>query len=275
MKLPKLFELFEQTEEIDLWSIKPDIYIDLRPFPYGMTEQAYAYSFGEEVLVSSREELASKIEDRTKLGLVLANNMISSKFFLVSDQDIHEIARSSFGADAAVDVFYAGDIGLERAYVVNAVDSASRRIIESQLPLSEPTVVRVLPASFAVSCFIRSLKETEGTYLIAECRPYEIYLYSCAIVEGTVVTLSSDVVKSGASDVLQEKIVFMNHKAVRFYRTDSILQVFVIADDNSVMPADDVSKAVSSALKGKVKVSVEILKEPFPSVKGAWLFEKS
>jgi len=92
MKLPKLS--FEEPE-IDLWSIKPDIYIDLRPFPYGMTEQAYAYSFGEEVLVSSREELASKIEDRTKLGLVLANNMISSKFFLVSDQDIHEMGRSS------------------------------------------------------------------------------------------------------------------------------------------------------------------------------------
>jgi len=133
MKLPKLS--FEEPE-IDLWSIKPDIHIDLRPFPYGMTEQAYAYYFGEEVLVSSREELASKIEDRTKLGLVLANNMISSKFFLVSDQDIHEIARSSFGADAAADVFYAGDMGLERAYVANAVDSASRRIIESQLPLT-------------------------------------------------------------------------------------------------------------------------------------------
>jgi len=72
-------------------------------------------------------------------------------------------------------------------------------------------------------------------------------------VEGTVVTLSSDVVKSGASDVLQEKIVFMNHKAVRFYRTDSILQVFVIADDNSVMPADDVSKACLPLSKARLK----------------------
>jgi len=141
-----------------------------------MTEQAYAYS-----LVKKCSSLQGKSwRRRSKTGPswdCACQQHVSSKFFLVSDQDIHEIARSSFGADAAVDVFYAGDMGLERAYVVNAVDSASRRIIESQLPLTEPTVVRVLPASFAVSCFIRSLKETEGTYLIAECRPYEIYLY--------------------------------------------------------------------------------------------------
>jgi len=107
-----------------------------------------------------------------------------------------------------------------------------------------------------------------------ECRPYEIYLYSCAILEGTIVTLSSDVVKTNMSNALPEKIVFMNHKAVRFYRADSILQVFIVAGENCVMPADSVSKIVSSVLKGKAKVSVETLEEPFPSVKGAWLFEK-
>jgi hypothetical protein len=273
MKLPKL-ENF--SVEVDLWSIKPDVYIDLRPFPYGITEQAYAYSFGGEVFVSSKEELFSKIDEKAKLGLILPNNMISTKFFLIQpEQDVYEIARTSFGSDSAFDILYVGDMGLERAYIVNAVDSASKRIVESQLPLAEPTVVRVIPASFAVSCFLRSQTSVEGTYLIVECRPYEIYLYSCAIIEGAVVTLSSDIVKTNVSNALSEKIVFMNHKAVRFYRTDSILQVFVVAGENAVMPTESVLKIVSSALKGKAKVSTEVVEEPFSSVKGAWLFEKT
>jgi len=273
MKLPKLS--FEEPE-IDLWTVKPDVYIDLRPFPYGMTEQAYAYSFGGDVFVSSREEMASKMDEKTKIGLILPNNMISSKLLLVPiENDVHEITDTGFGSDSAVDVFYVGDMGLERAYVVNAIDSASRRLIESQLPIAEPAIIRSLPASFAVSCFLRSLRSLEGTYLIVECRPYEIYLYSCAVLEGTVVTLSSDVVKTNMSNALPEKIVLMNHKAVRFYRADSILQVFIVAGENCVMPADSVSTIVSSALKGKIKVSVETLEGPFPSVKGAWLFEKN
>jgi len=273
MKLPKLAN---PSVEIDLWTVKPDVYIDLRPFPYGMAEQAYAYSFGGDVFVSSREEMASKIDEKTKIGLILPNNMISSKLLLVPiENDVHEITDTGFGSDSAVDVFYVGDMGLERAYVVNAIDSASRRLIESQLPIAEPAIIRSLPASFAVSCFLRSLRSLEGTYLIVECRPYEIYLYSCAILEGTIVTLSSDVVKTNMSNALPEKIVFMNHKAVRFYRADSILQVFIVAGENCVMPADSVSTIVSSALKGKIKVSVETLEEPFPSVKGAWFFEKN
>ena len=52
MKLPGLLDF---DIEVDLWKIKPDLYVDLRHFPYGMIEQAYAYSFGGEVVVSSKE----------------------------------------------------------------------------------------------------------------------------------------------------------------------------------------------------------------------------
>ena len=79
MKLPKL-ENF--SVEIDLWSIKPGVYIGLPPFPYGVSEQAYAYSFGGEVMVSPKEELSSAVGEGTKLGVILPNNMIYSKFFL-------------------------------------------------------------------------------------------------------------------------------------------------------------------------------------------------
>ena len=267
MKLPKLS--FEEPE-IDLWTVKPDVYIDLRPFPYGVSEQAYAYSFGGEVLVSPKEDLLSVIEDKTKLGIILPNNMIYSKFFLVSqEQDINDILKDSFG-EGAVDAFYIADIGMDRAYVVNAVDVASKRIIESQIPQVSPVVVRVLPASFAVAQFLKP----SGTFLVVECRPYEVYLYACAMVEGTVVTLSSDVVKTNVKESLREKIIFMNHKAVRFYRADSILQVFVVTGENAIVPAEGILEYVSSALKGKADISTEVIKEPFASVKGAWLFEK-
>jgi len=268
MKLPKLS--FEEPE-IDLWTVKPDVYIDLRPFPYGVSEQAYAYSFGGEVMVSPKEELASAVEEGTKLGIILPNNMIYSKFFLVSqEQDINDILKDNFG-EGAVDAFYIADIGMDRAYVVNAVDMASKRIIESQIPQAELSVVRVLPASFAVAHF---LPRSSGTFLVVECRPYEVYLYACAVVEGTVVTLSSDVVKTNVKESLREKIIFMNHKAVRFYRADSILQVFVVTGENAIVPAEGILKYVSSALKGKADISTEVIKEPFASVKGAWLFEK-
>lgn len=267
MKLPKLS--FEEPE-IDLWTVKPDVYIDLRPFPYGVSEQAYAYSFGGEVLVSPKEDLLSVIEDKTKLGIILPNNMIYSKFFLVSqEQDINDILKDSFG-EGAVDAFYIADIGMDRAYVVNAVDVASKRIIESQIPQVSPVVVRVLPASFAVAQFLKP----SGTFLVVECRPYEVYLYACAMVEGTVVTLSSDVVKTNVKESLREKIIFMNHKAVRFYRADSILQVFVVTGENAIVPAEEILEYVSSALKGKADISTEVVREPFASVKGAWLFEK-
>jgi len=268
MKLPKLS--FEEPE-IDLWTVKPDVYIDLRPFPYGVSEQAYAYSFGGEVIVSPKEELSSAVGEGTKLGIILPNNMIYSKFFLVSqEQDINDVIRNSFG-EGAVDAFYIADIGMDRAYVVNAVDMASKRIIESQIPQAELSVVRVLPASFAVAHF---LPRSSGTFLVVECRPYEVYLYACAVVEGTVVTLSSDVVKTNVKESLREKIIFMNHKAVRFYRTDSILQVFVVTGENAIVPAEGILEYVSSALKGKADISTEVIKEPFASVKGAWLFEK-
>ncbi len=268
MKLPKLS--FEEPE-IDLWTVKPDVYIDLRPFPYGVSEQAYAYSFGGEVMVSPKEELVSVIEDKTKLGIILPNNMIYSKFFLVSqEQDINDVLKDNFG-EGAVDAFYIADIGMDRAYVVNAVDMASKRIIESQIPQAELSVVRVLPASFAVAHF---LPRSSGTFLVVECRPYEVYLYACAVIEGTVVTLSSDVVKTNVKESLREKIIFMNHKAVRFYRTDSILQVFVVTGENAIVPAEGILEYVSSALKGKADISTEVIKEPFASVKGAWLFEK-
>ena len=268
MKLPKLS--FEEPE-IDLWTVKPDVYIDLRPFPYGVSEQAYAYSFGGEVMVSPKEELASAVEERTKLGIILPNNMIYSKFFLVSqEQDINDILKDNFG-EGAVDAFYIADIGTDRAYVVNAVDTASKRIIESQIPQAELSVVRVLSASFAVAHF---LPRSSGTFLVVECRPYEVYLYACAVVEGVVVTLSSDVVKTNVKESLREKIIFMNHKAVRFYRADSILQVFVVTGENAIVPAEGILKYVSSALKGKADISTEVIKEPFASVKGAWLFEK-
>lgn len=268
MKLPKL-ENF--SVEIDLWSIKPDVYIDLRPFPYGVSEQAYAYSFGGEVMVSPKEELVSAVEEGTKLGIILPNNMIYSKFFLVSqEQDINDILKDNFG-EGAVDAFYIADIGTDRAYVVNAVDMASKRIIESQIPQAELSVVRVLPASFAVAHF---LPRSSGTFLVVECRPYEVYLYACAVVEGVVVTLSSDVVKTNVKESLREKIIFMNHKAVRFYRADSILQVFVVTGENAIVPAEGILEYVSSALKGKADISTEVIKEPFASVKGAWLFEK-
>lgn len=270
MKLPDLFDF---DIAVDLWKIKPDLYIDLRPFPYGMVEQAYAYSFGGEVAVSSREELSTAIDEKTKIGLVLPNNMISSKFFLVPpEKSIEEIVDTSFGQDCAVDIFFIGDMGLDRAYVVNAIDSASRRIIESQLPVPEPSIVRALPASFAVSQFLVS--DVSGTFLVIETRPYEIYLYACAVMEGKLVTLSSDVVKSNIKDALGEKIIFMNHKAVRFYRADSILRVFVVGEASPI-PTDEISRAVHSALKGKAKASVEVVEETFPSIKGAWLFENS
>ena len=268
MKLPKLS--FEEPE-IDLWTVKPDVYIDLRPFPYGVSEQAYAYSFGGEVMVSPKEEFSSAVEEGTKLGIILPNNMIYSKFFLVSqEQDINDILKDNFG-EGAVDAFYIADIGMDRAYVVNAVDMASKRIIESQIPQAELSVVRVLPASFAVAHF---LPRSSGTFLVVECRPYEVYLYACAVVEGTVVTLSSDVVKTNVKESLREKIIFMNHKAVRFYRADSILQVFVVTGENAIVPAEGILEYVSSALKGKADISTEVIKEPFASVKGAWLFEK-
>lgn len=268
MKLPKLS--FEEPK-IDLWTVKPDVYIDLRPFPYGVSEQAYAYSFGGEVMVSPKEEFSSAVEEGTKLGIILPNNMIYSKFFLVSqEQDINDILKDNFG-EGAVDAFYIADIGMDRAYVVNAVDMASKRIIESQIPQAELSVVRVLPASFAVAHF---LPRSSGTFLVVECRPYEVYLYACAVVEGTVVTLSSDVVKTNVKESLREKIIFMNHKAVRFYRADSILQVFVVTGENAIVPAEGILEYVSSALKGKADISTEVIKEPFASVKGAWLFEK-
>ena len=268
MKLPKLS--FEEPE-IDLWTVKPDVYIDLRPFPYGVSEQAYAYSFGGEVMVSPKEELASAVGEGTKLGIILPNNMIYSKFFLVSqEQDINDILKDNFG-EGAVDAFYIADIGMDRAYVVNAIDMASKRIIESQIPQAELSVVRVLPASFAVAHF---LPRSSGTFLVVECRPYEVYLYACAVIEGTVVTLSSDVVKTNVKESLREKIIFMNHKAVRFYRADSILQVFVVTGENAIVPAEGILEYVSSALKGKADISTEVIKEPFASVKGAWLFEK-
>ena len=268
MKLPKLS--FEEPE-IDLWTVKPDVYIDLRPFPYGVSEQAYAYSFGGEVMVSPKEELASAVEEGMKLGIILPNNMIYSKFFLVSqEQDINDILKDNFG-EGAVDAFYIADIGMDRAYVVNAIDMASKRIIESQIPQAELSVVRVLPASFAVAHF---LPRSSGTFLVVECRPYEVYLYACAVIEGTVVTLSSDVVKTNVKESLREKIIFMNHKAVRFYRADSILQVFVVTGENAIVPAEGILEYVSSALKGKADISTEVIKEPFASVKGAWLFEK-
>lgn len=268
MKLPKLS--FEEPE-IDLWTVKPDVYIDLRPFPYGVSEQAYAYSFGGEVMVSPKEELSSAVEEGAKLGIILPNNMIYSKFFLVSqEQDINDILKDNFG-EGAVDAFYIADIGMDRAYVVNAVDMASKRIIESQIPQAELSVVRVLPASFAVAHF---LPRSSGTFLVVECRPYEVYLYACAVVEGVVVTLSSDVVKTNVKESLREKIIFMNHKAVRFYRADSILQVFVVTGENAIVPAEGILEYVSSALKGKADISTEVIKEPFASVKGAWLFEK-
>lgn len=268
MKLPKLS--FEEPE-IDLWTVKPDVYIDLRPFPYGVSEQAYAYSFGGEVMVSPKEELVSAVEEGTKLGIILPNNMIYSKFFLVSqEQDINDVIQDNFG-EGAVDAFYIADIGTDRAYVVNAIDMASKRIIESQIPQAELSVVRVLPASFAVAHF---LPRSSGTFLVVECRPYEVYLYACAVVEGVVVTLSSDVVKTNVKESLREKIIFMNHKAVRFYRADSILQVFVVTGENAIVPAEGILEYVSSALKGKADISTEVIKEPFASVKGAWLFEK-
>ena len=267
MKLPKL-ENF--SVEIDLWSIKPDVYIDLRPFPYGVSEQAYAYSFGGEVMVSPKEELVSVIEDKTKLGIILPNNMIYSKFFLVSqEQDINDILKDSFG-EGAVDAFYIADIGMDRAYVVNAVDIASKRIIESQIPQAELSVVRVLPASFAVAHF---LPRSSGTFLVVECRPYEVYLYACAVIEGTVVTLSSDVVKTNVKESLREKIIFMNHKAGRFFKTDLISQVFVVSGERSVLPVEKITEIVSSSLKNIDKVEIKVVEEPFSAVKGAWLFE--
>lgn len=272
MKLPDLLDF---DFDINLWKIKPDLYVDLRPFPYGMIEQAYAYSFGGEVVVSSKEELSAVIEEKTKIGLVLPNNMISSKFVLISpEKSIEEVIDASFGQDCAVDSFFVGDMGLDRAYVVNAIDSASRRIIESQLPILESSIVRALPASFAVSQFIVSLKDVNGTFLVVETRPYEIYLYACAVIEGKVATLSSDVVKANIKEALGEKIIFMNHKAVRFYRADSILQVYIVGE-NSPMPPDEISGTVLSALRGKAKASIEVIEENFPAVKGAWTFENS
>jgi len=272
MKLPSLLD-FDVI--VDLWKIKPDLYIDLRPFPYGMIEQAYAYSFGGEVAVSSKEELATAIGEKTKVGLILPNNMISSKFILVPpEKSIEEIADASFGQDCAVDSFFVGDMGLDRAYVVNAIDSASRRIIESQLPLLESSIIRALPASFAVSQFLVSLKDVSGTFLVVETRSYEIYLYACAVMEGKIVTLSSDVVKANIKEALSEKILFMNHKVVRFYRADSILQVFVVGE-NSPMPPDEISDTVLSALRGKTKASIELIEENFSAIKGAWTFENS
>ncbi len=39
MKLPKRLDL-KLDLEIDLWKIRPGVYIDLRPFPYGTAEEA-------------------------------------------------------------------------------------------------------------------------------------------------------------------------------------------------------------------------------------------
>ncbi len=56
----KLSGLLDFDISVDLWKIKPDLYIDLRPFPYGVVEQAYAYSFGGEVVVSSLAEIQAR-----------------------------------------------------------------------------------------------------------------------------------------------------------------------------------------------------------------------
>lgn len=274
----KLSNWLEFDAAVNLWKIKPTVYIDLRPLSYGAVEQTYAYSFGKDVFVSSREELLEKLVDITKtpkIGLVLPNNMISSKFMLVPmEKSVEEVIRANFGPECAVDSFFIGEMGLDRAYVVNAIDIASKRIIESQLSFFDASIIRALPASFAVSQFLVSVRDISGTFLVIETRPYEIYLYACAILEGGIVTLSSDIVKTNIEEVLSEKIIFMNHKVVRFYRADSILQVYIVGE-NSPIPPDQISSIVFSALKGKAKVSIETVEEKFSAVKGAWIFENS
>ena len=91
-------------------------------------------------------------------------------------------------------------------------------------------------------------------------------------MEGKIVTLSSDVVKTNIKNTLNEKVIFMNHKVVRFYRTDSILQVFIVGE-NSPMPAGEITDIILSTLKGKA--NVETVEEAFPAIKGAWNFENS
>lgn len=270
MKLPNLLDF---DFSVDLWKIKPDLYIDLRPFPYGMIEQAYAYSFGGDVTVSSKEELAAALGEGTKVGLILPNNMISSKFVLVPpERSVEEVIAADFTQDCAVDSFFVCEMGLDRAYVINAIDEASRRIIEAQLPLLESSIIRALPASFVVSQFLASLCDISGTFLVVETRSFEVYLYACAMMEGKIVTLSSDVVKTNIKNTLNEKVIFMNHKVVRFYRTDSILQVFIVGE-NSPMPAGEITDIILSTLKGKA--NVETVEEAFPAIKGAWNFENS
>jgi len=87
------------------------------------------------------------------------------------------------------------------------------------------------------------------------------------------VTLSSDVVKSNISNSLKEKIIFMNHKAGRFFKTDLISQVFVVSGERSVLPVEKITEIVSSSLKNIDKVEIKVVEEPFSAVKGAWLFE--
>lgn len=277
--LPKV----DFTVNVDLWQVAPDCYIDLRPFAFEMSQENYVLGLPSgEISLVSKSDMALSLSEYRKIGLILSNNILSTKMFVApTERSITDIIAENYTEDTIVDYVEVGEIGIDRIYVVNGIDEPSKRIVETQLGgiLQESSVVRALPASFAVACFINSLNHNQpGTYLALECRPFEIYLYAWTMFEQSniPVTLTSDSVKTNVNvmNSIAEKAGFMNHKVGRLFKTDLISKAFILTHESSVggVPVKEISSVLMSVLK---KIEIEVIDEPYPAIKGAWSFEKA
>jgi hypothetical protein len=81
MKLPKRLDL-KLDLEIDLWKIRPGVYIDLRPFPYGTAEEAYVYAPSLKEVYVAPTEVGERIDDLGALRVF---------------RDVNAAGRSCFG----------------------------------------------------------------------------------------------------------------------------------------------------------------------------------
>jgi len=271
------------TVNVDLWQVMPDCYIDLRPFAFEMTQENYVFGLPSgEVSLISKSDMMMTLSEYHRIGLILSNNILSTRMFVApTEKSITDIIAENYSEDTIVDYIEVGEIGIDYVYVVNGIDEPSKRVVEQQLGsiLQESSVVRTLPASFAVAHFINSLNHNQpGTYLALECRPFEIYLYAWTMFEQSniPVTLTSDSVKTNVNvmNSIAEKAGFMNHKVGRLFKTDLISKAFILTHESSVggIPVKEISSVLTSVLK---KIEIEVIDEPYPAVKGAWSFEKA
>ncbi len=279
----KLLPKVDFTVNVDLWQVMPDCYIDLRPFAFEMTQENYVFGLPSgEVSLISKSDMMMTLSEYHRIGLILSNNILSTRMFVApTEKSITDIIAENYSEDTIVDYIGIGEIGIDSIYVVNSIDEPSKRVVEQQLGsiLQESSVVRALPASFAVAHFINSLNHNQpGTYLALECRPFEIYLYAWTMFEhsNVPVTLTSDSVKTNINimNSVAEKVGFMNHKVGRLFKADLISKAFILTHESSVggVPVKEISNVLISTLK---KVEVEVIDEPYPAVKGAWSFEKA